>query len=155
MYYIQIADNLYIIDPDYNPLGIVTKNGSDLMSLSEAYRIGRIQFRLKGQHHTSVSGEDVVYYSVFLDVKILSDKENDTSSYSCSFLTPEKFPVVEDAARNTNEAEKDIGGDASDFNVNGKKIWIDDTRPAPDGFKWIKTVNDFIDYAHENGVSDV
>lgn len=92
-----------------------------------------------------------MYYSVFLDVKILSDKENDTSMYSCSFLTSEKFPVVE----KLDEAKKDIGGDASDFNVEGKKIWIDDIRPAPDGFEWIKTVYDFIDYACENGVDDV
>lgn len=26
------------------------------------------------------------------------------------------------------------------------KLWIDDVRPAPEGFFWIKTVNGFIDY---------
>lgn len=54
-----------------------------------------------------------------------------------------------------DEAQNDIGGAVSDYTVKGKKIWIDDIRPAPDGFKWIKTVNDFIDYACENGVDDV
>lgn len=319
VHYVQVADDLYIIDPAYNPLGLMTRNGSGLMSLTEAYRIGRIQFRLKGQHHTSVSGEDVMYYSVFLDVKILSDDDNDTTRYSCSFLTPEKFPVVErtydrldeaeeirllthvsvdnikniiktvktdnkrfsktqfskyfkvnsinwcilcnrdenlaiaavldndpfnghyfiaeiqrlkrgygktlieeivkryrkvwlmsdpsasdellgyyrgldmkeivatnpskkstthffctkqcdfekleqhckdmwgkpDDDTSIGEADRDIGGDASDFNISGKKVWIDDIRPAPAGYRWFKTVHAFIDYAHENGVDDI
>lgn len=104
VHYVQVADDLYIIDPAYNPLGLMTQNGSQLMSLSDAYRIGRIQFRLKGQHHTSVSGEDVMYYSVFLDMKILSDDHN-TSMYSCSFLSPEKFPVVEEMDDVIGESE--------------------------------------------------
>jgi hypothetical protein len=36
-----------------------------------------------------------------------------------------------------------------------KKLWIDDIRPAPNGYIWIKSVNDFIDYLVENGINDI
>jgi hypothetical protein len=56
-----------------------------------------------------------------------------------------------------NEAEKDIGGKVSDYiPETGTKIWIDDIREAPEGFKWFKTVKDFIDYCYKNnGIDDV
>lgn len=44
------------------------------------------------------------------------------------------------------------------LNVNNtmdKKLWIDDIRPAPNGYIWIKSVNDFIDYLVENGINDI
>lgn len=54
------------------------------------------------------------------------------------------------------EADADIGGQKSDsIPANGVKIWIDDIREAPAGFKWIKSVNDFIDYCYENGIDNV
>ena len=31
-----------------------------------------------------------------------------------------------------------------------KKLWIDDVRPAPDGFDWIKTASDAVQYLVEN-----
>lgn len=56
------------------------------------------------------------------------------------------------------EAESDIGGEKSDIeNIisPGKKIWIDDIREAPEGYIWIKSVNDFIDYCYKNGIDDI
>lgn len=51
--------------------------------------------------------------------------------------------------------EKDIGGEKSDkIPENGIKIWIDDIREAPAGFKWFKSVNEFIDWCHEHGTFD-
>ena len=35
------------------------------------------------------------------------------------------------------------------------KIWVDDIRPAPEGYIWIKSVNSFIDYIVEHGIEDV
>lgn len=65
--------------------------------------------------------------------------------------------IYRDEEGNIQEAEKDIGGEKSDeVPENGIKIWIDDIREAPDGFKWFKSVNDFIDWCHErNDFSDV
>jgi hypothetical protein len=56
------------------------------------------------------------------------------------------------------EADSDIGGDKSDTEAeiaSGKKIWIDDIREAPDGYIWIKTVREFIDYCVKNGLDDI
>ena len=89
VYYIQVADDLYIIDSDCNPLDLHTREGNPLKSISDAYRIGRIQFRVKAMN---VKGER--YFSIVSDVKILSDKEHFDKEYSCSFDTPEKWPVV-------------------------------------------------------------
>ena len=35
------------------------------------------------------------------------------------------------------------------------KLWIDDIRPAPPGYIWIKSVYDFIDYLIEHGINDI
>ena len=35
------------------------------------------------------------------------------------------------------------------------KIWVDDIRPAPKGYLWIKSVDDFIDYIVEHGLQDI
>lgn len=57
---------------------------------------------------------------------------------------------------NTNEAEHDIGGDKSEIiPQSGVKIWIDDIREVPPGFKWIKTVNEFIKFIEENGTQNI
>ena len=56
------------------------------------------------------------------------------------------------------EADKDIGGNVWDKadQVEGTKIWIDDIREAPEGFKWFKTVKDFIDWCYQRqDLSDV
>ena len=89
VYYIQVGDDLYIIDSQFNPLDLYTQNGTPLKSISEAYRLGRVQFRIKAMN---VNGER--YFAIINDVKILSDKENNDEDYSCSFDTPEKWPVV-------------------------------------------------------------
>ena len=61
-----------------------------------------------------------------------------------------------DVGSDINEAESDIGGEKSDTVPDtGVKIWIDDIREAPEGFKWIKSVNEFIDYCCENGVGNI
>lgn len=55
-----------------------------------------------------------------------------------------------------SEAGADIGGEKSDtVPQEGVKLWIDDIREAPKGFKWIKSVNEFIDYCCENGVGNI
>jgi len=56
------------------------------------------------------------------------------------------------------EADSDIGGEKYDKDVEQPtkvKIWIDDIRQAPDGYVWIKTVNDFVDYVEKNGLKNV
>ncbi len=34
------------------------------------------------------------------------------------------------------------------------KLWIDDVRPAPEGYVWVKSVNEAIDFIDVLGVSD-
>jgi hypothetical protein len=94
VYYIQVGDELYIIDKEYNPLGLKTKTGEELKSISEAYRIGRIQFRAKGIDKKLKDGNKY-YYSIVCDVKILADDEKEESEYNCSFKTEEKWPILE------------------------------------------------------------
>lgn len=35
------------------------------------------------------------------------------------------------------------------------KLWIDDIRPAPEGYKWIKSVNEVITYIYAFGTNDI
>ena len=35
------------------------------------------------------------------------------------------------------------------------KIWVDDIRPAPNGYVWLKSVNEFIDYMVEHGIQSI
>ena len=35
------------------------------------------------------------------------------------------------------------------------KIWVDDIRPAPKGYLWLKSVEDFIEYVIEHGLSNI
>lgn len=68
----------------------------------------------------------------------------------------EKAVVSADGGSDMNEAEPDIGGEKSDtVPQEGVKLWIDDIREAPEGFKWIKSVNEFIDYCCEHGVGNI
>lgn len=39
--------------------------------------------------------------------------------------------------------------------VHGVKIWVDAVRPPPDGYVWIKSVNDFIKFVDKNGIANV
>ena len=41
--------------------------------------------------------------------------------------------------------------DESESAAGKEKIWIDDIRPAPEGYTWIKSVNDFMQWFGENG----
>jgi hypothetical protein len=72
VYYIQVGDELYIVDREYNPLGLKTKDGKELKTLEEAYRVGRIQFRAKGIEK-KLKKNDRYYYNIVCDVKILAD----------------------------------------------------------------------------------
>lgn len=54
-----------------------------------------------------------------------------------------KGPYQNVDSNKINESDSDI------------KIWVDDIRPAPNGYIWIKSVNDFIDYLVENGINDI
>ena len=104
VYYIQIGDDLYLIDRKYNPLDLVTKSGTELRTLSEAHRIGRIQFRMKGIERDLKDGPKQ-YYSITSDFKVLSDRnlDEDEEPYECSFATEEKWPVVR------GSGEKNVG----------------------------------------------
>jgi hypothetical protein len=106
VYYIQVGDELYIIDKEYNPLGLKTKTGEELKSISEAYRIGRIQFRAKGIDKKLKDGNKY-YYSIVCDVKILADDEKEESEYNCSFKTEEKWPALENIQQ-INESNDNI-----------------------------------------------
>lgn len=35
------------------------------------------------------------------------------------------------------------------------KIWVDDVRPAPEGYVWCKSVNDFVLFARCNGYGSI
>ena len=108
VYYIQIGDDLYIIDRAYNPLNLRTKSGEQLQTLAEAHRIGRIQFRMKGIERELADGPKY-YYSITSDFKVLSDRnlEEGEDVYECSFATEEKWPVVGVASGNDPEGEKE------------------------------------------------
>jgi hypothetical protein len=53
-----------------------------------------------------------------------------------------------------NESTDDITYESIHANY-GDKIWVDDIRPAPNGYIWIKSVNEFIDYLVEHGINDI
>ena len=46
--------------------------------------------------------------------------------------------LVESGQLDLDEAEKDIGGEKYEMSgeMPGKKLWIDDIRPAPEGFRF-------------------
>lgn len=106
VYYMQVGDELYIIDSNYNPLNIRPRTGGELKSVSEAYRIGRIQFRAKGIEK-KLKDEVKYYYSVVCDVKILADKENQDKEYKCSFNTQENYPIIKDTEITGNNVIKE------------------------------------------------
>ena len=102
VYYIQINDDLYIIDPQYNPLNLKTHDGKDLKSISEVHKNGRVQFRAKGIEKI-VDGKKKYFYSIVMDIKQtakdnITGKTNDTKEpedeYICSFKTREKYPSI-------------------------------------------------------------
>ena len=35
------------------------------------------------------------------------------------------------------------------------KIWVDDIRPAPNGYLWLKSVDDFINYVEQHGIEGI
>lgn len=103
VYYIQVDDDLYIIDKKYNPLNLKTKTGEDLLPLSDVYKKGRLQFRAKG-----MTKGDKYYYSIVCDVKILADEEHDeiVEGYECSFKTKSKFPVITQQSKIAESVEQ-------------------------------------------------
>lgn len=52
--------------------------------------------------------------------------------------------------------EKDLAESVMEFSQSVHdlmtKIWVDDIRPAPEGYVWLKSVNEFIDYMVEHGI---
>lgn len=94
VYYMQVGDELYIVDKNYNPLGLKTRDGKDLKTVSEAFRLGRIQFRAKGIDKKLKDGGKY-YYSIVCDVKILADDEKKDDGYACSLKSENKFPVID------------------------------------------------------------
>ena len=93
VYYIQIGDELYIIDSNYNPLNLKTHDGNDLKPLSEVHKRGRIQFRAKGIEKL-VGGKKKYYYNITCDLKILKDENKDDTEYNCSFSDESKYPII-------------------------------------------------------------
>jgi len=50
--------------------------------------------------------------------------------------------------------EDEIGGEKSDRSEEfsqGMKVWIDDVREPPPGFRWFRTTDDAIDFLEKNG----
>ena len=93
VYYIQVGDELFIIDSNYNPLNLKTHDGNDLKPLSEVHKRGRIQFRAKGIEKL-VGGKKKYYYNITCDLKILKDENKDETEYNCSFSDESKYPMV-------------------------------------------------------------
>ena len=93
VYYIQVGDELYIIDSNYNPLNLKTHDGNDLKPLSEVHKRGRIQFRAKGIEKL-VGGKKKYYYNITCDLKILKDENKDETEYNCSFSDESKYPKI-------------------------------------------------------------
>lgn len=94
VYYIQVGDDLYIIDKEFNPLNLKTKDNNPLKSLEDVYKLGRVQFRVK-----AFDKDGKKYFSITQDIKILSDRnlgiEQEKEQYFCSFNTKEKWPLVD------------------------------------------------------------
>lgn len=91
VYYMQVDDDLYILDPQYNALGLKTNDGKELKPISDVYKHGRMQFRAKGIEKKLKSGSKY-YYNIVCDIKITSNESDDV--YRCSFKTEEKWPKV-------------------------------------------------------------
>lgn len=142
VYYIQVDDELYIIDPEYNPLGLRTRDGHALKTLADAYRIGRIQFRAKGIEK-KLKDEVKYYYSVVCDVKILADDEKDETEYRCSFKSEDKFPITQD-----KEADMTVN-EAKEFFKRSVEVILEEWKPEFDdkavnqwGENWKKLDNE-------------
>ncbi len=128
-YYIQIADELFILDPKCNPLGLKTRDGNPLRTFEETHRRGRIQFRAKRLSRTLKSGETKDFYSITTDVKILSDKENELNDeeYVCSFDSVSKFPILD------IRGNEDISDDGQQRQADAEhKAGSDTVEPGPD-----------------------
>lgn len=106
VYYMQVGDELYIVDENHNPLGLKTGDGKNLKTVSDAFRLGRIQFRAKGIDKKLKDGGKY-YYSIVCDVKILADDGKKDDGYACSLKSEGKFPVVDghEGAERTNLGE--------------------------------------------------
>ena len=136
VYYMQVGDELYIVDPERNPLGLRTRDGHDLKSLADAYRIGRIQFRAKGIDKKLKDGNKY-YYSIVCDVKILADDEkSDEPEYRCSFKSEDRFPVAGDAEEKSVD---DTVNESREFFRRGLRVLMEEWRPEFDA----KSVNQF------------
>ena len=44
---------------------------------------------------------------------------------------------------------------AIDESTTAAKIWVDDVRPAPSGYIWLKSVDDFINYVEQHGIEGI
>jgi len=95
VYYIQVGRNLYILDRNYNPLALKTRDGGALRTFEEAHRKGRIQFRAKRLQKKLKDGTKD-FYNITCDIKILADDEfKDDGQYFCSFDEEIKFPIID------------------------------------------------------------
>lgn len=65
--------------------------------------------------------------------------------------------LVESGQLDIDEAEKDIGGEKYEMSgeMPGKKLWIDDIRPAPEGFHWVKSTNEAKQYILKTGLKNI
>lgn len=64
------------------------------------------------------------------------------------------YGIVSQLHEIEDQKHLDEGLDMAD-NAKSIKIWVDDIRPAPNGYVWLKSVNDFIDWMVEHGLQDV
>lgn len=75
------------------------------------------------------------------------------------------FEVVDSVAEATQENVADVHEDNGDTLQEDEektvedgyatKVWVDDIRPAPEGYAWIKSVDDFVKFIDDNGIKDV
>lgn len=47
------------------------------------------------------------------------------------------------------------GTKLSESDSNAIKVWVDDIRPAPEGYLWIKSTNEFVKFIDDNGISNI
>jgi len=131
-------------------LDIVANNGKVWLGADPKAESTLLDFYRRPQFNFSEFVVEKSAYGVPLHVFYTKDCEKEMlESFVKGIFDKKDYQV--------DEAEADIGGEKSDSVPDvGKKIWIDDIREAPEGFIWIKSVNDFIDWCYNNdGIDDV
>jgi len=71
--------------------------------------------------------------------------------YSDIYQAIVKLDKINEDSHQFHDIDKNDEADAD-----GKlKIWVDDVRPAPSGYMWVKSVNEFVDVVEHAGLESV